>query len=181
MELHGALNHLKYEFEMLLATARLIEAGGMPIDLGNAVLESWVLHVRNFIDFFYSPKLKDDIVISDFLRGENWRNEFPAISRNLEEAKERANKEMAHLTYSRIGKTQEEKLWAVGQLTNQLVERMETFADLVGDNEIASSLKSLLPKGAKLRLVIAPMTNTSGFSDEATIVEPPQGSDPQSE
>ena len=154
---------------MLLATARLIQAGGLPSDHGYALLESWVLHVRNLIDFFYAPKKLDDIVIVEFTNDGRGIGDFPKITAELEMARERANKEMAHLTYSRVGKSDADRQWAVGQITVQLIERMKAFADLAADDEIAGDVRELLPKDPGVRYVVTAVANTSGFSGRPTV------------
>lgn len=164
-----AFPHLRYEFRMLLATARLILARGLPSNHGYALLESWVLHVRNLIDFFYAPKRLDDIVMVEFASDEDGIGDFPDITTELERARERANKEMAHLTYSRVGKSEADRQWAVGLITVQLIERMKAFADLVADNEIAAEVRKMLPKDPRDRYVVTAVANTSGFSGGATV------------
>ncbi len=165
----AAFPHLRYEYQMLLATARLIQAGGLPSDHGYALLESWVLHVRNLIDFFYTPKKLDDIVMMEFTNDGQGIGDFPKITTELEMARERANKEMAHLTYSRVGKSDADKQWAVGKITVQLIERVKAFADLVADNGIATELKEMLPKDPRVRYIVTAVANTSGFSGRPTV------------
>ena len=173
-----ALPHLRYEFQMLLATARLLQTRGLPSDHAYALLESWVLHVRNLIDFFYTPKKMDDVVMVEFSSGWKGIREFPKITTELARARDRANKEMAHLTYSRIGKSDADRQWAVGPITSQLIERMKAFADLVADDETSTEVRKLLPKDRKARFVVAAVANTSGFSGEATVSGPFAKRDP---
>lgn len=66
--------HLKYEIDMLIHTVMLIESGKVAGGIGNAILESWVQHIRNLIDFFYAEKRLDDIVIADYIEGDKWKN-----------------------------------------------------------------------------------------------------------
>ena len=177
-EAKAAFPHLRYEFQMSLATARLIQVGGLSADHAYALLESWVLHVRNLIDFFYTPKKFDDIVMVEFVHNGQEVGDFPEITTELERARERANKEMAHLTYSRVGKSDADRQWAVGLITIQLIERMKAFADLVADEEIATEVRELLPKGPGARYVVTVVANTSGFSVRPTVSGPFVKEDP---
>ena len=69
----------------------------------SALLESFAIHLRNLIDFLYTdPKdaKPDDLVAADFFNSSAaWAP--GAISRSLQEARVRANKEVSHITYKR--------------------------------------------------------------------------------
>jgi len=53
----------------------------------SVLIESYVIHLRNLIDFFYAPRVKeDDVIAADFCPGWN-----ETISSTLKTAKERAN------------------------------------------------------------------------------------------
>jgi len=64
----------------------------------SALLESFGIHLRNLIDFFYTSRLKpDDVIAEDFCPG--WSE---TISGTLKAAKEGANKEISHLTLCKL-------------------------------------------------------------------------------
>jgi hypothetical protein len=164
MDLVQASEHLKYEYAMLQATAEEISKHDYEQMLRNAILESWVQHVRNLIDFFYTPKRQDDMVIGDFLGGIDLPDGFPPITSDLDKAKTRANKEMSHLTYTRVGVKPEEKNWPVGQITNQLSERMDLFISIVPDKRVVKSFNASKSGRAKLIFSIDLVADTSGAS-----------------
>jgi hypothetical protein len=65
--------------------------------------ESFIIHTRVLIDFFYRDKRKDDIVAQDFLPdNKNWNNLRLQKAGILETAWKKANKQLAHLTETRI-------------------------------------------------------------------------------
>lgn len=84
--------HLKYEFQMLCASANAM--GQANAILNNCVVESFALHARNLIDFFYTPPQKDDVVAAHFFGKPNvWVAVRPEMAQILEVAKGRANRE----------------------------------------------------------------------------------------
>ena len=71
------------------------------------MLESFAIHLRNLIDFFYTPPnhaRNDDLVAADFFDPPTSWNPGP-ISKSLSDARERANKEISHITYKRKSAT----------------------------------------------------------------------------
>ncbi len=84
---------------------------------GAFAVECCLLHVRNVLDFLY-PRLRvhaDDIVADDFTAG-RWSRERPDAAAvqlagmPLQRVRQRLDKELAHLTYSRVH-AREEQLW----------------------------------------------------------------------
>jgi hypothetical protein len=130
--------HVYYEFDMMLELASNLEAG-LPIEsavpgraefLMMALLESWVLHVRNVIDFLYPVRPREtDVIAADFHQEGAWSALCPTISSSLQEAKRRADKELAHMTTGRIAGTPPEKVWEVSALAAELTPLMRLFAD----------------------------------------------------
>jgi hypothetical protein len=119
---------------------RLINAENLSKDLKNAVLESFLIHVRNLIDFFQGTagrergykKNRKDIIIKDFIDGngkeldivENWK-----ISR---EDKQKINKLLAHLSEDRLELERgwEEEIKNFGsEIENQIEEFLEKISE----------------------------------------------------
>ena len=129
-ELQEASKHLYYEVTMLVNLANGIAsgvAGQGPI--GNALLESFITHVRNSIDFLYADNPKpDDTIAEDFFDApEQWKRHRPALSSTLLQAKRRAGKELAHLTYARLAVTPETKPWPFMQIAREVVILIKVF------------------------------------------------------
>lgn len=81
-----------------------------------AGLESWCIHLRNLLDFFYTPSSKrsgrnDDMLAEDYVsdlkqfkRGRTGTMKFTGI-------KKRVGKQIAHMTYHRNIYNKRTKLW----------------------------------------------------------------------
>lgn len=127
----GASDHLFYEMEMLRWTtetlARTKDLGTNP---RNSILESFIIHLRLLIGFLYdSPTHDDDVTASDYFEGGVWTPK--EISQALKVARERANKEIAHLTSFRVGKKLMEKEWAFIALGVEVFDLLQSFIDVV--------------------------------------------------
>jgi hypothetical protein len=112
--LRKASEHLHYEGHMCLTLAKALSTGVFGQGaLLNMALESFTVHSRLLLKFFFDDKPReDDIVADDFFGNEGkWqemRDEIPPI---LDAIKKRVDKEVAHLTYARLNVTPEAKPW----------------------------------------------------------------------
>ena len=148
-ELQEASNALHYEVTMFRSLAKGLGSGiaGKSV-IGNALLESVLMHVRVLIDFFYADNPRDDDIIAEhfFLPlPDEWTNIRPPKSKTLGEAKNRAHKLLAHLTYTRLSTTQETKKWDLIKITNEIENVLRVFLqrvpkDLLGSRWKASSV-----------------------------------------
>jgi hypothetical protein len=114
--------HLFYEIWMFRTTAAILAKGGLHPVLKNAVIESFVIHLRNLIDFLYSDNPQpDDVVAADFFDDpKKWSSSRPTMSSTLARARKRANKEIGHLTTRRFPGRDPAKRWEFRSLTNDL-------------------------------------------------------------
>lgn len=128
-ELKRTSSHLYYEFSMFISLTQEMFKGYSPGTVNNALLQSFALHVRNLIDFLYNDKHQpDDVYAGDYFdTPEKWQQLRLAITPGLTKAKKRANKEVAHLTYSRLKVTQEEKIWAFVELSGEMIKAFDPF------------------------------------------------------
>lgn len=144
-ELLEASNHLHYEIWMLSSLANGI-ASGIPGQgpIANALLESFVIHVRAIMDFLYADNPQaDDVVAEDFFGDpEQWKTTRPALSQSLSQAKRRAGKEIAHLTYARLNVTPETKPWSFVQIANEISTVMSVFLQNVPKDKMGSQWKT---------------------------------------
>lgn len=133
-ELRSASDALHYEISMLRFVVRAL---GCPIlgdgvgPIRNALIESFATHVRVLIEFFYRDKDKKDTILAKhfFLPPKKWIEIRPAKSRILEQAETRANKLLAHLTYTRCKKPLN-KEWPIKEIANEL----EGVSDILFQN-----------------------------------------------
>jgi hypothetical protein len=144
-ELREASNHLHYEVWMLSSLANGI-ASGIPGQgpIANALLESFVIHVRAIMDFLYADcPQADDVIAEDFFdNSEQWTKIRPALSQTLSQAKRRAGKEVAHLTYARLDVTPETKSWPFVQITNEVSTVINAFFQNVPKDKLGSQWKT---------------------------------------
>ena len=144
-ELQSASNHLYYEWWMLRSTASAMASGiAQQGWLINALLESFVIHVRGLMDFFYCEKPRtDDVVATDFfLSPSEWEQIRPSRSEILRRAKKRADKEIAHLTYARLAVTPENKPWEFIPITEDIHKLMEVFLAHVAPEKLGADWPS---------------------------------------
>lgn len=82
----------------------------------------------------YSPSRPkgDDVVAEDFFDDPKvWYRQRPAKSDLLKGVHKRVAKEIAHLTYARIGITPEAKRWPFVAITTDLLQVFQRFASLL--------------------------------------------------
>lgn len=146
-ELQGVSKHLHYEVWMLQSTAKGLASGvfGWRNTVANALLEAFALHLRVIIDFLY-PRgrgLKsDDVLASDFFDSpEQWcktrdKHIIKESRQVLMDARDRADKQMAHLTYSRLKVTEIQKNWYFIKIADEAQKAIKVFADNVSKEKL---------------------------------------------
>jgi hypothetical protein len=121
-----AREHFHYEVLMFIVSKKISNQSPPNSFQMNAMVEVCVLHLRNLIDFFYPNKIEsDDIVATHYIS--DWNLQRPPISQILEGARQRANKEMAHLTTKRISGAPPEKNWDFNLISIELKKVIEIF------------------------------------------------------
>lgn len=112
--------HIPYEIDMFFGMVEMLTRRSVigatseaeAVRLKNALIEVFAIHLRNIIDFMYLERPQPtDVVAADFCTAGAWQAVKPPITNNLEAARVRANKEIAHLTSQRIAGTPPEKAW----------------------------------------------------------------------
>jgi hypothetical protein len=129
-ELDLAASHLNYEYQMLQTIVGALSTGTRPAWLTNALLESFVIHLRALIDFFYTPDRPkpDDMLATDYFpEPRHWESVRPSMSEVLKNARARAHKEIAHLTYARLDVTSETKPWNFVGISKEIESLMDKF------------------------------------------------------
>jgi hypothetical protein len=132
-ELRGASEHLAYEIEMFFAMARALGSGALGVGpLANAALESFTIHARTLLHFFYADKPQpDDVIAQDYFSDpQEWQEKRPSKTPLLETLHRRVGKEVAHLTYVRLAVTNEQKQWNFGQISNDITIVLNKFLEL---------------------------------------------------
>ena len=118
-ELRGALEHLTYELKALQGAFDFFFEPFVERKFSEArlVLEAFLVHTRNLIDFFHGDPTKardDDMVAQDFLPpSTDWPSICPPFPLDLEDTRTAVHKLVAHLTYARVEYAREKWSWAV--------------------------------------------------------------------
>ena len=96
--------HLKYEIWMFRETCRRLNLPSETHFERNLLLESLPTHIRILINFFYGEKKYcNDLVAQDFLPNNvDWMNERIPQTELLNNAKNKADKQLAHLSRWRV-------------------------------------------------------------------------------
>ncbi|MEZ5553820.1 MAG: hypothetical protein R3E82_23290 [Pseudomonadales bacterium] len=129
---------------MLNAVTRAMASGMTAPDwIRNALLESFVVHLRGLIDFLFNDSPRgDDVVAHDFFTtADTWLSVRPDFSANLQAAKKRAGKEIAHLTYARLAVTPETKPWNFVSISDEVNAAMNAFLSNVSPIKLSDGWK----------------------------------------
>lgn len=141
-----AEEHLEYEVHMLLSAANGLAQANHSQFVNNAFLECFTIHLRALIDFLWDPANlhEDDAIASDFFKtSKGWEDIRPEFPLNLEPARCRTNKEIAHLTYARMDVTPEIKVWNFAKMTAAIVPVLKLFVENADSSRIGTALKDL--------------------------------------
>ena len=141
--LQTASEHLSYELWMFNSLAQAMMSGVFGQGaLNNAILESFTFHARILLDFLYAENPKPDDVIAEhyFDAPADWLAVRPNKSELLKSIHKRVGKEVAHLTYARLGITAEEKQWQFAQILNEMNAVFKIFQANVSKEKLAPSL-----------------------------------------
>jgi hypothetical protein len=163
--------HLLYELHIFRWVAE-----NLPPDKGfllSALLESFAIHLRNLADFFYTRPVdarNDDLVAADFFGSPSAWNPG-AIPKSLTDARERANKEVSHITYKRKGALDPTKPWPVADLFNEVHAVAEKFVAGASSKKLHPSVTTWLSSDAKTVGVLLTSASTSTSNTAAVVVQ----------
>lgn len=130
--------------------------------LQNALIESFVVHARALLDFLYGPaKLQpDDVVADDYVDAAMWATSRPQESASLEGVRSRAGKEIAHLTYKRLERT-DKKNWDFARIAADIGSLLDKFVTLVPVSNMPDNVRSDIVKAARGLVASGPVACTS--------------------
>ncbi|MDP2967433.1 MAG: hypothetical protein Q8N87_03430 [bacterium] len=124
---------LQYEILMFQEICNQLDLPSKTQFERNLPLESLANHTRILIDFFYGKKkYQNDLVAQDLLPNNvNWQNERPSETKLLKEAKNKADKQLAHLSLWRIKiEKDNRKGWdwqGIKKDIDEVIEKFENF------------------------------------------------------
>ena len=123
---------LKYEMDMFRESCKQLRSGSISQFKQNLLVESLAIHTRILIVFFYSNKKnKNDIIVQDLLpKSKDWRKIRPSLTQTLEDAKEKANKQLAHLSLWRLKLVRNNrKGWDHSKIKEDMEKVIEKFEE----------------------------------------------------
>ena len=117
-----------YEVDMLRKCASVLSS---PLNqlTQNMALESFLVHVRNLREFLYDAGTNpDDVVAGDFFPGPGqWEDIRPPVPKVLEDNRDRLNKALAHISYSRLKYKGPAMAWPSQQIASELIAVVRVF------------------------------------------------------
>ncbi|MDZ7660929.1 hypothetical protein [Thiohalophilus sp.] len=141
-----AKEHLSYEVNMLINTARVLSQPNNEQFVINAFLSSFTIHLRALIDFIWDPSniKKDDAIASDFFMSKTqWEQIRPEFPLELKPTRSRTGKEIAHLTYARMDVTPDIKDWNIAEMTNAILHSLIIFTENAEKSRVGNALANL--------------------------------------
>lgn len=138
--------HICYEFGMFLCLAEELSSGTeFRSQIRNALIESFVIHTRNIISFLYPKCIKEeDVVAKYFFDNDLWDSIRPQLSQTLKDARDRAHKEIAHLTIRRKDGSDKSKAWDFRSIADDLYPVMKIFAENARSDRLHPNVKKVL-------------------------------------
>jgi hypothetical protein len=153
--------HLLYELQIFRWVVENLPPGkGFPL---SAQLESFAIHLRNLTDFFFTLPEKarpDDLVAADFFDSPSAWNPG-AIPDLLDDARERANKEISHITYKRKTGTDPTNPWPVQELFEKVHSVAQKFAVGASSKKLHHDVITWLKADAKTATALMISASTS--------------------
>jgi hypothetical protein len=126
-ELRAASKHLGYEVDMLRGTADRLLSGMEEGVAKNAFLESFTVHARALVQFFFGAKSGDVLADHYVLDVRMWRVARGKLPRALKDVADRVGKEIVHLSYGRLVVGPDANNWNVHAVHAALMELCEKF------------------------------------------------------
>ena len=141
--------HIQYEISMLWGCGQLLmrDLQGASPDLitllRNALLESFAIHLRNLVDFLCpGQNVKDtDVLADDFFPHGKRPATFPSLPDDLKLARERAHKQVSHLTSGRLNEGDPGKNWSTVALTKEVLDVLNKFVLQASAAKLDSSVR----------------------------------------
>jgi len=144
-ELCNASIHVYYEIMMLNKVADSLDKRKRRKGFAcNVLVESFVLHARNLIDFLFAPapdKIRireNSIIAADFLQDSKIIWPFP-LPVDLEKERTRIHMRAAHLAYDRCTLPEN---WEYNKIRNTINDTFRKFRNHVPQNRIGDELKN---------------------------------------
>jgi hypothetical protein len=143
--------HLYYEVTTFFADGQILAGLAAPTVLREhaiemALIESFVIHLRNIVDFFYADRPQaDDVIADDFFEDAGtWQELRPELASILDRARERANREIAHLTTKRIAGGPPNKAWDIEGLFERVRVLLKLFSTTASRERLGEKAREVV-------------------------------------
>jgi len=135
-----AREHVRYELQMMRLTAAGLKAL-RPDQVGerNVLIESFLLHTRNLRDFLHQKQGRDDtdaLAVDFFDDPSSWLDKRPEPAEAIRNNRERMNRALAHLSYSRL-EYESSKTWAVSEMRQGIEDAFSAFLKALPEERAA--------------------------------------------
>jgi len=154
-ELRGISEALLYELQMLFGTAQALredvqgaKQGMMPWPQKMAFIESFAIHARVLEAFLWDKRRKsypDDALAIDFFEVGEWEAIRERVQRSaLDDLRDRAGHEVAHLSYKRVNKPEEARRWKFDVIASVIGKAFRLFLEYVAPELLCDSFEDRL-------------------------------------
>lgn len=133
--LKKASEHIFYEAWMFFETMNYLMQARNQIST-NILLDAYAIHCRNLFDFLY-PDLKkikrDDILVFDYISDKSLYYKNKTKKKLLRFVIRKANKQVAHLTYTRNRYGEKNKPWPFLDIAKEIHKSLSVFYEAMPD------------------------------------------------
>lgn len=154
-ELRAMSDELLYELQMLFGSAQTLrddiqgpEKGSRPWAERMASFEAFAIHARVLEAFLWdkpSRRHPDDALAIDFFPDGVWEETRKRIQRSeLDDLRDRAGHEIAHLSYKRLHETPETRKWKFDVIAGVVGQAFRLFLDKVDPSFLRDDFEKLL-------------------------------------
>lgn len=141
-ELHGVSDAILYELQMLFGSAQTLRdeiqgptQGTLPWPQKMACIEAFAIHARVLEAFLWDKPSKhhpDDALAIDFFAEGEWEAIRNRVQRSaLDEVRDRAGHEVAHLSYKRVDKADDARRWKFDVIAGVIGNAFRLFLENV--------------------------------------------------
>lgn len=137
--------HLYYEIRMLYEVTLRLITQQMNDVLKFALIESFVIHAANLLDFLFNNQQKpEDAIANHYVYDQNkWRIKYSSFRKILQFVISRRNKELAHLSYERLNVDADQKKWCYAAISRDISFLVDSFIDLANNNFLHANVIAL--------------------------------------
>jgi hypothetical protein len=154
-ELQKMSEAVLYELQVLFGTAQALRdevqgptAGELPWPLKMACLEAFAIHARVLEAFLWDiprKRFPDDALAIDFFEPGEWEGVRERVQRSeLDELRDRAGHEVAHLSYKRLDKSEDDRRWKFDVIAGVIGNAFRLFLENVNPDLVHPDFERLL-------------------------------------